>query len=411
MMYAEQYSVIELSFIGPRQSPTDTPAREVDFWVRFRHEDGTTKHKIHGFWDGDGKGGASGEIFKVRFCPTRIGRWEIVEVHSNASELSGQRQGQQINVTESNHHGFWLADPDSPGQRWYMRSDGSHQYIFGNTQYSFLSGYQKDNIPSGRDIAEDIKGNAEYFKKLRFSLYGDHYPHPIEKPFLDNSGNPTDWGDYSHRPNPGWFHERVDLAVQTAADVDLIADLILAGPDREESRSTLRAKYNGGDATPFLKYIAARYGSYPNVWICLCNEYDSPKSRFVTHEAVTYSEDEIVRFGQILLKYLPYATPLSVHTTPRRGWVADWDKLPSWNEHIILQKKLKDIASSADTIQEAWQNPAGDGSRNKPVVNDELSYQGEGDGHNEGDTIESHLGAFLGGGYGTTGEKPGDKLG
>ncbi|MCH5375962.1 MAG: hypothetical protein JJ992_18490, partial [Planctomycetes bacterium] len=29
----------------------------------------------------------------------------------------------------------------------------------------------------------------------------------------------------------------------------------------------------------------------------------------------------------------------------------------------------------------------------------------------EADTIESHLGAFLGGGYGTTGFKPGNKLG
>ncbi len=40
-----------------------------------------------------------------------------------------------------------------------------------------------------------------------------------------------------------------------------------------------------------------------------------------------------------------------------------------------------------------------------------MSYQGEGDKHTEHDTIESHLGAFLGGGYGTTGEKPGSKLG
>ncbi len=46
-----------------------------------------------------------------------------------------------------------------------------------------------------------------------------------------------------------------------------------------------------------------------------------------------------------------------------------------------------------------------------PVVNDELSYEGKGDQHSEQDTIESHLGAFLGGGYASTGEKPGSKLG
>ena len=46
-----------------------------------------------------------------------------------------------------------------------------------------------------------------------------------------------------------------------------------------------------------------------------------------------------------------------------------------------------------------------------PTVNDELSYEGKGDKHSQHDTIESHLGVFLGGAYGTTGEKPGSKLG
>lgn len=408
---SELYSVVELDFQGPEQDPTDTPVRDIDFWALFRHESGSVEYKIHGFWDGDGKGGISGNIFKIRFCPTETGRWDIVEVYSNVPELSVQRQGEYIEVVESKNHGFWIAEPDSPGQRWYMRSDGSHQYIFGNTQYSFLSGYKKGKVPSGNDIIEDIKGNSEHFKKLRFSLYGDHYPNPVEKPFLDDSGTPTDWGDYSHRPNPKWFHERADLAVQTANDLDLIADLILAGPDREESRSTLRATHNDGDPAPFLKYIAARYASYPNVWICLCNEYDIPKSRFVINKPVVFSEDEIAQFGQIILQYMPYKTPLSVHNTPMRGWASRWDELPDWYDHIILQKKLKDIAPAADNIQNACLNPDGNGFRNKPIINDELSYQGEGDGHIEGDTIESHLGAFLGGGYGTTGEKPGDKTG
>jgi hypothetical protein len=46
-----------------------------------------------------------------------------------------------------------------------------------------------------------------------------------------------------------------------------------------------------------------------------------------------------------------------------------------------------------------------------PVIDDELAYEGKGDGWSEEDVIESHLGAFLGGGYGTTGHKPGNKQG
>jgi len=400
---AAQYSVVELTFEGPVQDPKDVPARDIDFWARFRHENGSLEYKIYGFWDGDGKGGITGGVFKIRFCPTKPGRWDLVEVYSNNPRLNGQKQGLYVTAAASGHPGFWIVDPDSPGRRWYMRSDGSHQYISGNTHYTFLSGYQFGGKPSGNNIAEDISGNAKYFKKLRFSLYGGRYVNSDEKPFFDNDGHISDSGDNSLRPNPRWFNQCADLAVQTAWEHDLIADLILCGPDTKESRSVLRAGNNDGDPTPYLKYIAARYGSYPNVWICLCNEFNIKEPN--------YTEEQIARFGQILRQYLPYPTPLSVHTVPRTMWPAKFDELGPWNDHQIIQKKIRNLPDAADAIEYTWRNPDGNGPRNKPTINDELSYEGKGDGHTEHNTIESHLGAFLGGGYGTTGEKPGNKLG
>jgi len=400
---AAVYSVVELTFDGPVQSQTDVPARDIDFWACFRHESGSPEYKIHGFWDGDGKGGTAGSVFKIRFCPTNAGRWDLVEVYSNKPELNGQKQDQYVTAVASDHPGFWIVDPNSSGRRWYMHSDGSHQYIFGNTHYSFLSGCRQNGKPSGNDIAADIAGNAKYFKKLRFSLYGDRYPNPVEKPFFDNEGHLSDSGDDSHRPNPCWFGDRADLAVRTAWEHDLIADLILCGPDTKESRSVLRAGNNSDDPTPYLKYIAARYGSYPNVWICLCNEFNIKQPK--------YSEEQIARFGQIIRQYLPYPTPLSVHTVPSTLWPAKFDELVGWNDHQIIQKKIRNLPDAADGIEYTWRNPDGKGPRNKPTINDELSYEGKGDRHTEHDTIESHLGAFLGGGYGTTGEKPGNKLG
>jgi len=241
-------------------------------WVRFRHEGGAPEYTVHGLWDGDGEGGLEGDVFKVRFTPTRPGRWKVIEVCSNRPELKGQREADWIVAFSSKRKGFWVVDQESAGRRWYRGSDGSHQYIIGNTQYSFLSGRRRGGEATSVSIAEDVARNAQYFKKLRFSLHGDLYPDPVEKPFLDDAGRPTDLGHYSHRPNPRWFHQRADVAVQTAFEHDLIADLILAGPDSEESRSTLRAAANGGDPEPWLRYVAARYGSYPNVWFCLANK-------------------------------------------------------------------------------------------------------------------------------------------
>ncbi|MCD6393361.1 MAG: hypothetical protein J7M40_07630 [Planctomycetes bacterium] len=170
-----------------------------------------------------------------------------------------RHEGYTIRCVASSNPGFWLPDEEAGG-RWYKCSDGSHPYIFGNTMYSFLTGYKHDD-PSGGDIAGDVRGNSEYFKKIRFSIASCRYPHPTEKPFLDDKGKPTDDGNYSHRPNPTWFSKRVDVAVRTALEHDL---------------------------------IAARYGSFPNVWICMGNEFDikTPK----------YTPADIVRFGTTIRK-------------------------------------------------------------------------------------------------------------
>jgi hypothetical protein len=390
------YGVHEMAFEGPACGPTDAPAQDVELVTTWRHASGEPTYMIHGFWDGDGRGGASGNVFKVRFCPTKKGKWTLVETTSNDAKLRGRHEGHTIQCKASTHPGFWLVDEEQTGGRWYRRSDGSHPYIFGNTMYSFLSEYDKGGSTGG-NIADDISGNARYFKKVRFSIMGDRYPHPKVKPFLDDAGEPTDDGDSSHRPNPAWFRNRVDLAVRTAYDCDLIADLILCGPDTEDSRSVLHAGHNDGDPTPLLKYIAARYGSYPNVWICLCNEFDIKKPKYTTKE--------IARFGRTIRGFLPYPTPLSVHAKPR-DWYAELNTKPAWHDHVIIQKKIKKLPEAADWVS---RNHAIGG--NVPVIDDELAYEGAGDGWSEADVIESHLGAFVGGGYGTTGHKPAGKRG
>ena len=174
------YEVHELVFRGKDYKAQDVPAVEVEFTTTWRHESGSPTYTIHGFYDGNGKGGVAGDVFKVRFCPTRPGKWTLEETVSNDKKLNGQHKGYAINGTPSSHKGFWQADEQSAGQRWYRRSDGSHAYIVGDTLYSFLSEHLKGK-PTGSYHCRRCAQNCAAFQEAAFCRYGRHFSAPQRK--------------------------------------------------------------------------------------------------------------------------------------------------------------------------------------------------------------------------------------
>lgn len=375
------YSVVELSFTGPNQTPSNAPAKDIDFWVEFQHESGSPTYKIYGFWDGDGNGGTSGSVFKIRFCPTATGKWYLNNVYSNNSLLNNQKEGDYISATASSNKGFWIVDPNSEGNRWFMRSDGSHQYIVGNTHYDFLAA-PNGHETNSTEIRTDIDQNARYFTKLRFQIAATNSKNNTGtlRTFFDASGNQT--FTESDRPNPKYFAERVDAAVKRGLEKDLICDLILGGSDQKLSSEA------------YLKYVVARYGAYPNVWFCLNNEWN---------EASTASYEK--SWGQKIEALMAYPNPVSTHAT--RGWDANLNG--TWCTHSIRQGKLpshlSDMYKCADAIVTDYNAIGG----NKPGINDENGY--DPNESSEQDVLEGMVGSFAGGGYGSTGHKTGDKAG
>ncbi|UCD56429.1 MAG: serine hydrolase, partial [Candidatus Hydrogenedentota bacterium] len=71
---------LTISFRGPAAHETDkspNPFLDYRLSVRFDGPDGK-RYNVSGFFDGDGKGGASGDMWKVRFTPDKTGQWNYV---------------------------------------------------------------------------------------------------------------------------------------------------------------------------------------------------------------------------------------------------------------------------------------------------------------------------------------------
>jgi hypothetical protein len=84
-----KWAPIEIAFTGPQSQGRGEPnpfAVSID--VVFTGPSGT-KYRVPGFYDGDGRGGLDGNVWKVRFSADRTGRWKYVS-RSDDRRLDGQ---------------------------------------------------------------------------------------------------------------------------------------------------------------------------------------------------------------------------------------------------------------------------------------------------------------------------------
>ncbi len=359
-----RFEVHELDFDGPHCTPSDRPAADIELSTEWRPESGHPRYTIHGFWDGDGEGGTSGDVFTVRFCPTREGTWTLVNTHSNDSRLNNQHEGAEVFCTPSDHHGFW-----EPEGLWFRRSDSTYQYMLGNVHYCLVSVDSR---------LEDIRANKDYYKKLRFMIQGFGLCDGPD-PFFASSGNGSSSGSDASRPNPAYF-ARIDEMIREGLRHDLIIDMY-TDPQNHAI-----------DRPGYLRYLAARFGSFPNVWLQVSIEWNEK-----------YSAGETADLGTKLRSYLPYPTPLT--TIGTHNWNGGLNA-PCWT-HVNIQGKVFGLRESALAIIDNRERGGG-------IIcnNDDNGPNFEGYGGTTGPMeVERTLGCFLGAGYTGTGYKTGYKRG
>lgn len=101
-----KWSRIEIAFEGPASQGRGHPNPfAISFDVEFAGPDGN-RYRIPGFYDGDGKGGLNGNVWKVRFAADQTGSWTLKTL-SDHEILDGHTGHITVAPLHAQIKGFW----------------------------------------------------------------------------------------------------------------------------------------------------------------------------------------------------------------------------------------------------------------------------------------------------------------
>lgn len=312
---------------------------------------------VSGFYDGDG-------TYCIRFMPSFEGEYE----YRIYGSFSDKEYTGKFTVEKADSHGMVRVDGTS-----FKYCDGTPYYSIGTTCYAWVG---QDRELQAQTI-ETLKNSA--FNKIRFCIFPKHYDYnyrdPIMFPYEGTPVDSSDIGKYNfedygaeslgnnwdfYRFNTEYFR-MIDDNVEKLMKLGIEADIILFHPYDRWGFSKMSSEENA----LYLKYITARYGAYRNVWWSMANEYDIRPYKTI---------DDWDWCAELVTANDPYNHLISIHNCFK---VYDFSK--KWVTHCSIQRMAGDL--ELDFIPswiEKW---------NKPVVIDEMCYEGN---------IEQHWGSISG---------------
>jgi len=238
--YANPYAEIEVDvmFTGPNGASITRPA----------------------FWDGN-------DVWKVRFAPTTVGTWRWNSVCSDAGNAGLHHQNgtlQGVANTDENpvsRHGFLKV---SSSHRYFVHDDGTPFFWLGDTHWQMPDTERLDacNHPEhGASICSE-GGQFQHLVANRkahgFTVY-QTYP----------SANSLHWWTTPYSAiNPNRFRDIFDVQMNHLAEQGFVIALGCG----HFNNST---RMHEADLRRFARYLVARYGAHPVVWIT-CQEMNAP---------------------------------------------------------------------------------------------------------------------------------------
>lgn len=352
MREVERWSVLELEFKG---KAFGSPFEDYEIKAEFSKEGKTVT--VTGFYDGEG-------VYKIRFMPSEEGIYEYRVFGSCFNEDTQEKEGTFLAVPpySPNNHG----PVRTCGSR-FIYEDGTPYHCMGTTCYAW--------VHQDEDRQDQTLKTLEHscFNKIRFCLFPKYYQYnlkePLTYPYVRGKTDGQDWDRVKNTVRRS-FHtkepvaevrdfnchvfnvehfRRFDMRIQQLMELGIEADLILFHPYDKWGFSTMTEECN----ELYLKYAAARYGAYRNVWWSMANEYDLMK----------WPSEDWRKLAQLVGDSTPYRKMCSIHNC-----IVRYDYQEEWVTHCSMQRiDLYKHVENTDTYIDTYK---------KPVVWDEIAYEG-----------------------------------
>ncbi|HEY8604440.1 DUF5060 domain-containing protein [Tsuneonella suprasediminis] len=322
----EQWGLYEVALNGPAGG---NPFRDTQLSIVFEGAGRTIE--VPGFYDGEG-------VYRVRFSPPETGVWRWSS-RSNAPSLSGLTGECIATAPQPGNHGPVVVSDDG---FHFVHADGTPFRQIGTTSYSWAL----QSAEKCRQTLATLAGAP--FNKMRMLVF-PNVASVATDPFVRTGAGPKDWD--ATRFDPAYFR-RFEDKIRRLGDLGIQADVILYQPyDPVRGYSDM----SRSDDEAYVRYVAARFGAFRNVWWSMANEFDLIESK---------SEEDWDHLFRTLVDADPHDRLRSIHNIRRY-----YDHRKPWITHASIQNGAAVDDSIRAELHRAFAL--------KPVIFDEVVYEGD----------------------------------
>jgi len=340
-----KWEVFETSFETAKQYAN--PFVEIEVDVVFQQ--GEKQWKVPAFWVGGGK-------WTARFAPPLQGEYTYrVECTDKANlDLNGKGQTLSVAAYEGANpllkHGFVKASPD---KRHFEHADSTPFLWLGDTWWKCLC--KRMTWEGFQELTADRK--AKGFSVIQI-VCGPYPDEGFFKPSWENEGGQPYLAKDLSVVNPKYF-EYADRRLKHLVDSGLVPAIVGAW-GRGDCNSM--GAFGPVSLKRHWRYVIARYGAYPVIWILAGEIADETK----------WGKGPWAEIAEYVREIDPYKHPLSCHTGQgRRGaegdvCVIDYDMVGgNHDERLAIAKETLALLTSACAKKPAM-----------PVLVGETCYEG-----------------------------------